>query len=234
VDDAIVLSDELLKEYYNFKHNLTYDNETIQKLFHYYKSSHITNVAQLKRIGIENTPLISVLISSNLTQQTLLGLCDKTIFKVILDNSKLDYPYINIFGDKIENNYSSTFYKGESRVKAQEHIKGLLKDASSIFIYDSYFDSRKNWDNTKKFLKRIIPKKELNIYYRGFSLAEKGSEIKKIYKDWNLIKDYSNDKYENLHDRYLIIDNKIEIILTSGFNYLFDESKDFTYIVRKI
>ena len=41
-----------------------------------------------------------------------------------------------------------------------------------------------------------------------------------------------NNNFLNLHDRYLIIDNKIEIILTSGFDYLFDNSKDFTYIVR--
>jgi len=33
-------------------------------------------------------------------------------------------------------------------------------------------------------------------------------------------------------DRYLLIDNNIEIILTSGFDNLFDENKDFTYIVR--
>jgi hypothetical protein len=31
----------------------------------------------------------------------------------------------------------------------------------------------------------------------------------------------------------LLIDNQIEIILTSGFDYLFDENKEFTYIVRK-
>ena len=230
---AIVLSNDLLKEYYEFKHNGSYDNETIQNLLNYYKSPHITNIAQLKKIGIVNSPLFSQLLQSKLTHQTLLGLCDKTTFKVILDKANSNYPYVNIFQDKIENNYSSTLYKQESRVKAQEHLKALLKDASTIFIYDIYFIERKNWEYTKKFFKNIIPKKELNIYYKGFDLTNKGSEIKKIYKNWNFIKDSSNDKYEGLHDRYLVIDNKIEIILTSGFNYLFDESKDFTYIVRK-
>lgn len=230
---AIVLSDDLLKEYYKFKHNDSPDSVTIQNLFNYYKSLHITNVAQLNRIGIDDNVLFSQLLQSNLTQQTLLGLCDKTTFKVILDKSNSDYPHINISKDKLENNYSSTFYKDESRVKAQEHIKALMKDASSIFIYDIYFEKRNNWEYTKKFFKEIVPRKKLDIYYRGFDLVNKGSEVKKIYKDWKLIKDSSNKKYQDLHDRYLLIDNKIEIILTSGFNNLFDESKDFTYIVRE-
>ena len=39
---------------------------------------------------------------------------------------------------------------------------------------------------------------------------------------------------KNTHDRYIMIDNNIEIILTSGIDYLFDTSKDFTYIIREI
>jgi len=37
-----------------------------------------------------------------------------------------------------------------------------------------------------------------------------------------------------LHDRYLIIDGKIEIILTSGIDYLFSDDKECTMIVRKV
>lgn len=228
---SIVLSDDLLKEYYKFKHSISYDNEIIQNLFNYYKSPHITNVAQLQRIGIADTVLFSQLLQSNLTHQTLLGLCDKTTFKVILDKSSGTYPYINIFQDKIENNYSSTFYKQESRVKAQEHIKALLKSANNIFLYDRYFED--NWGQTKKFFENLVPKQRLTIFYKEDHLKNKKSEIKSICLQWTLRKDSLQDKHNYLHDRYLIIDDEIQIILTSGFDYLFDDSKDFTYIVRK-
>jgi hypothetical protein len=56
--------------------------------------------------------------------------------------------------------------------------------------------------------------------------------FKNICKDW-IIKEDRRNTYKNYHDRYLLIDNQIEIILTSGFDYLFDENKEFTYIVRK-
>jgi hypothetical protein len=232
VDSSIVLSDDLLKEYYEFKHNGSYDNETIQNLFNYYKSPHITNVAQLQRIGIADSILFAQLLQSNLTQQTLLGLCDKTTFKVILDKSNSDYPYINIFQDRIENNYSSTFYKRESRLKAQEHIQALLKDADRIFIYDNHLISQ--WRSSKRFFIDLLPKKRLNIYYTNNQLKqEHKSELRRVCQEWSISEDMTNPQHRDLHDRYLIIDNKIEIILTSGFDYLFDESKDFTYIVRE-
>ena len=129
---TIALSDELLLDFYNFKHNKKYKNSNIQALFNYYKTPHITNIAQLKRIGITDSILLAQLVKKNLTHQTLLELCDKSIFKIILDSSKSDYPYVNIYGDTLENNYSATFYRGELRTKAQEHIKSLLKDAKNI------------------------------------------------------------------------------------------------------
>jgi hypothetical protein len=35
------------------------------------------------------------------------------------------------------------------------------------------------------------------------------------------------------HDRYLIIDNKTEIILSSGFRNLFDIESDISCLIRK-
>lgn len=43
-----------------------------------------------------------------------------------------------------------------------------------------------------------------------------------------------NKNYNELHDRYIIVDKKIQIILTSGIDYLMDTSKDFTYIIQKL
>lgn len=33
------------------------------------------------------------------------------------------------------------------------------------------------------------------------------------------------------HDRYIIIDNGMQILLSSGFEYLGQSSKDFTYVI---
>ncbi len=234
MDYSIVLSDELLKEFYNFKRNLAFNNNIIDRLLLYYKPPHITNFAQLKRVGIEDRVLISQLINKGLNRQTLEELSDKTIFKVILDKKNSNYPYVNIFQDEIENNYTATF-KRNSRDKAREHIKALLKNANSIFIYDKYLSSNDyNWSNCKKFFVDLIPKKPLTIFYKKDHLKQTFiSDIKKIYRNWK-IKENKGANYRDLHDRYLVIDNKMEIILTSGFNYLFDEDKDFTYLIRTL
>lgn len=41
-------------------------------------------------------------------------------------------------------------------------------------------------------------------------------------------------QYRGMHDRYLVIDGEVEIILTSGIDYLFDDEKECTIIVRKL
>ncbi|EJH2022155.1 hypothetical protein NCV10_001948, partial [Campylobacter jejuni] len=43
-----------------------------------------------------------------------------------------------------------------------------------------------------------------------------------------------NEKYDYLHDRYIIVDKKIQIILTSGIDNLMNIKKDFTYIIREL
>ena len=74
---------------------------------------------------------------------------------------------------------------------------------------------------------------EIEIKQWEWNLSETRIKLlKNICKDW-IIKEDKRNTYKNYHDRYLLIDDKIEIILTSGFDYLFDENKEFTYIVRK-
>lgn len=45
--------------------------------------------------------------------------------------------------------------------------------------------------------------------------------------------DKTHKNYIKNHDRYIIIDDKLEIILSSGVDYLFDTGKDFTYVIRE-
>lgn len=225
----IVLSDNLLKIYYAFKNSESVQNNILEKLLSLYKP-HLTNIEQLKRCAIIDSSLQQSLMSAGFTNQTLEELMHKTNLKIVLNEIGNDYPYVNINNDEIQSNYTATYYKG-NRLKAKNHIKSLLKDAQRVFIYDKFITHR--WDKSKNFFTDLMPKRNLIIYYKEKHLESKIQEIKKIY-NWNIQKDITNKKHTRLHDRYLLIDSKIEVVLTSGFDNLFDESSDFTYIIRTI
>ncbi len=224
---TIILSDELLKAYYDFKNAKDVDQNIITNLLKYY-SRHLTNIAQLKRIAIDvDDSFKKNLLRKGYINQTLEELCEKTIYKFILNTEKNDYPYININADKIERNFTATYGKNESRDKTIKHIKALCKNAKYIFIYDKYMN-----DKVIQKISQILPQKKLNLIYKEGQLSQTQiSRLKKEDQNWKIQQD-SKNTYHDYHDRYLLIDNHIEMILTSGFDYLFDENKDFTYIVR--
>lgn len=149
-----------------------------------------------------------------------------------LDNDNSNFIKVGILNDKLSPKYSSTYYKNENRDKAKLHIKYLLESGNTIFIYDKYITNR--WNNSKKLFTELLPKKTINIFYTEKHLKDKIKEIKTICNNWNIKEDKTNSTHRNLHDRYIIIDSKIELILTSGIDNLFDETSDFTYIVKKI
>lgn len=233
-DYSIVLSDELLKEFYEFKHNGSFNVNTVAKLLNLYKPPHITNVAQLLRCNIEDRPLMQQLVTKNWKNVSLDELVNQTKFKLIIsDENNCTFPKIDISSKSIESNYTSTHFKTDNRDNVIKHIELLCKNATNIFIYDKYF--KNNWDRTKKLFQNIMPKKRLIFFYKEYHLDQAQiSEAKIICSDWIFRLDQSHPQHENLHDRYLIIDNKIEIILTSGFDNLFDTSTDLTYIIRDI
>lgn len=195
-----------------------------------YKPTYVTNLAQLKRINHKSDDtLVYNLSKSGLKDQTLEELAGKTKYKVILSTDKSDYPYININHDNIENNFTGTFLRNESRDKAIKHIKALCNDAkNNIVVYDKYFNDKESNADT---LADLLPKKKLEIIYQlnTFSQVQK-DKLKNACPSWTL----RDDNFQDCHDRYLIIDNKVEIILTSGFWYLNNISKEITYIVRII
>ncbi len=235
----IVLSDELLTEFYKFKRSSDFDKNLIEKLFNYYTAGELTNAAQLERIEINDTRLLHNLskTGSKYRGKTLEELCQETTYKFILNTERDDYPYLNINSDRIERNFTATYGKNESRDKTIEHIKALCKNAKFIFIYDKHMN-----DKVIREIAKILPRKKLNIIYKNGQLSDTQitilRDICKAWtkdciktKGWTMQEDRRNTYYD-YHDRYLLIDNQIEIILTSGFDYLFDENKEFTYIVR--
>lgn len=204
--------------------------KTAERMLHYYKPPHITCVNQLNRIGFSDKALEQQLAQAGLKSQSLEELCDKTSYKLILDTQNSEYPFVNIYNDSIQSNFTATYLKRAQRKKAQQHIRSLLNDCETIFMYDSFF--KDNWRITKRFFKELLPLKKLSVFCTEGHLEGLESEIKAIYDGWIIKKDTHNPGFRKLHDRYLVIDSTIEIILTSGFEYLFDESKDFSYVLR--
>ena len=90
-------------------------------------------------------------------------------------------------------------------------------------MYDKYsFQNNANIE----LLKDVFPTKDLSIVYDSQYIDI--SVLKEYCEKWTFI-DRTLPEY---HDRYLVVDDKLEIILTSGFDYLIKTEKEFTYIVR--
>ncbi|EEK2490183.1 hypothetical protein G9056_001795 [Campylobacter jejuni] len=166
-------------------------------------------------------------------------LSKNTIYKIILSEKQYNFPYVNIFEDKIENNFTASFIKNEDRKKAKEHLKAIFLNANHLFIYDKFIN--KNQKQFIKFAEEYFPRKKLNIFYpieNGMKFPKNlCSNLKNIYKEWLVVENKDaeiNEKYDYLHDRYIIVDKKIQIILTSGIDNLMNIKKDFTYIIREL
>lgn len=232
---SMCCEDNLLQEFIKFKHGKSVNNDTIEKFLHYYKPKILPTREQL---DILSDDLKSKLVSSGYIYGDLSETLSKTIYKICLSNTKNDFPYVNINGDEIENNLTGTF-KSSPRDKAIAHIKALLENANYIVIYDKYMGN--NFKSFKDFIEQCIPKKRLTLE-ECFKLEQNKlkqkriTEIKEICDSYT-VKCHSTNNisaYQDVfHDRYILIDQEVEIILTSGIDYLMNNEKDFTYIVRK-
>jgi hypothetical protein len=224
----IVIEDNLLKEYYKFKNGQSDTPQLLERLLIYFKP-YLTNVAQLKRIGQgHNNSLLATLSASGYISQDLSELTKFTSLKFILSENNSDYPYININNDIFKTDFTATVKK-EPCNKVILSIKALCENANKIYIYDKYL---KENSNSAKKLSRLFPEKELSIIYHADQLNQDIISSWKSYcSHWSIKKDRTN-KYSKFHDRYLIIDDTVEIILTGGFDKLFDDDYDSTYIFR--
>ncbi|WP_027390281.1 hypothetical protein [Chrysiogenes arsenatis] len=230
----IVLEDDLLQEWYAFKHGKAHDKQCIEKLLHYYKPNHLTNVAQLGRMNVDDSALISQLASNQLISQSLEDLAQQTTYKIILSQHCSDFPRVNIHGDALGNNYVLSFQPGESRAKAHTHLQALLQEAQHIVIYDRYLKDA--WGKAKNLF-ALFPRKKLTIELPKLDSPRLQldkihlSELKSMHQEGWTVK--TTATYPNHHDRYILIDNQLEIVITSGIDYLFDASKECTLIIRE-
>lgn len=228
--NGIVISDDLFAEYHKYKRGEEHNLHVIKRLLHYYKGEIISNIAQYQRCNVDYDRKLEIsLRKAGLRQQNLEELAENhTLYKIILNTERSDFPYVNIMdeeNEKIENNYSSSYDVADSRKKALLHLKGICSHAKEIIVYDRYFSGKSHNVDT---LIKLLPRKKVDIYYNHIS-EDDILRMRSVCDEWNFVYDGG---IKNKHDRYIIINKSIEIILSSGFDHLGQTSEDFTYIVR--
>jgi len=239
---AILLDDKLYKLWHDFKHNRqTSDISTLECLLSYCKYPIGTNLGQLERVGITDATLIDTIARSGVKlRASLEELVSSTRFKIILSQDNSDFPYINIHQDCLFNLYCIQHTAGQNRDKSKQYLKALLLEAKEIYIRDTYFFQ--NWKDTKHFFD-LLPKRKLNIWFiedREPPPQSRIKEIKQQYADCWTVRPTQSGTYGSTkrHDRYLIVtdtqNHKTEIVITSGFSYLFDNTKECTLMIRPI
>lgn len=156
-----------------------------------------------------------------------------TVHGIILTRKTTNLPYVNIHDPDIDTNFSITVTAGQSRNSLVQHIAKLANKAIKLHLYDKYLDSKFKKISFVDLLQYTSAEivchdaqknmeKALRSYLAGKNITNKISSAYHNYKD--------------MHDRYLIIEYptySYEIILSSGFEYLFSDKKEITCVFRK-
>lgn len=226
---SFVLSNTLYKQYHLFKEHQNYDRDVISHLLKFRYGEFLTNTKQLEDIGIDKNvskDLYDSLKRSRFTKQTLEELAGKTDYKLILCDDRTDYPYVNIMSDQISSNITGCFYRDTPREKAIKHLNALCKDVRKVCLYDKYLNG------CLDVLKSILPNRNIEIVYNVDQLdMEDVAYLQRVNSNWLFS---ASNNMQTHHDRYIILDNKIEVILSSGFKYLDSTYKELTYVIRPI
>lgn len=230
--NGIVVEDDLFSEYHKFRNGSVCDTKKIKQLLHFFKNEIVSNIRQYEDNGVAlESNLKTQMSHAGLKRQSLEDLAENcTLYKVILSTSKNTFPYINIMEDnqRLESNFSASFDMSESRTFALNHLTAICLHAKKIVVYDKFFSQKKSNIN---LLESILPKKNIEITCNNEIEDADIEELKRRCNMWTFTKD---PHMKNRHDRYLIVDDRLEIILSSGFDHLGNTSSDFTYLLRPI
>lgn len=237
---SLVLSDSLFKQYHAFKKGdrKGYDRKTVERLLRYPVEDILTSTAQYISAGVELSPELATTLRKSQCGDsvTLVQLAQRTLYRIILtDRDSEDiYPFYNINNpsQNINSAITAHFRRGESREKGLLHIADLCASArKKITVYDRYIGDR---DDICDLLVRILPKRRLTINVDRDNVAISGRIKEKLR---NYCGSWTVDELVYPcphHDRYIVIDDRIEIQLTGGLDYLLSDLKGTSYIVRSI
>ena len=235
-----VLSDDLLETWLNFKNGTISDKNTLEKLLKYIKYPFLAHFDTNSLLQISELSLKQAILSTypSIRVTNLEELANHTLYKIILNNeNQTNPPYFDINKNKfLENNYVILHKPNGNRQNTYDYLKLLLSEAKEIFIHDKYFSKSQNLNNSMYFIRNCLPQHKLNIFYTSSTFNQSIiSRIKNFYSEWNIKLDRNNVSINNKsHDRYLRIDNKLEIILSSGFDGLFSNDNESALIIREL
>lgn len=228
---GMVLDHNLFVEYWKFKRGEGFNKSLVNKIMTYYHNEFLTNIRQFEhnRIQIDGR-LKNELAKNGLVSQDLHELAALTTYKIILTDGSTNYPYVNINEGRF-NPAMTTFYAGDmEREAAKDYLKNLCQGArKSILLYDVYINKVHNLDN---LLKDILPNKQIQFVFPFNKItADHRNELQSTHGRLSFRDLGPVPKH---HDRYLIIDDSIEVVLTSGFEYLMNQNKEISLVIRPV
>lgn len=257
--DQLVLDDELFILYTRFTSGVSVDKldtKTLFSLLSRLKLPHACSADQIirckgelpERFLSETAPQI---LAGGTTGQTLEDLARQTVHRIILSHKENALPYVNIFSRKLDADFSITVPAGSPRTELQTHIRTLLHGANSIHIYDQFLHGAIDRNNFS--LQSLLPDTSIRIFCHDVSaIGQKERPTRKLRKkvrpNFFTLRDYCTrhkianplafacSSYADMHDRYLIIEYPsytYEVILSSGFEFLFSDAKEITCVFRK-
>lgn len=164
---SLAIDDGLAEELCRFKENQKCNIDVIERALHYYKGYPLFTQNYLKRYYTDTNIQRNILQSySRIDWNSLENVRKNTIYKIILSSQRnVKLPYVSIYDDEIENNFTATFLKNKPRQSALEYFRLLLENANCIFIYDVYLFQNNVWNAFINFATYCFPNKPFNIFY---------------------------------------------------------------------
>lgn len=247
----LVLDDELFILYTCFKYGAIIDDsdrDTLIALLSRLKLPYKYGPDQIIRCKSElpqsfiKDESTSRILAGGPTGQTLEDMALQTVHRVILTKKSKDFPYVNILSQKVDTHFSITVPACSPRTELQKHIRFLLQGATCIHIYDQYLYGAINRNNFS--LQSLLPDTSIKIFCHD----EPQNRYGKVQPNFSTLQTYcarhqiantlafTSHSYQDMHDRYLIIEypaHSYEVILSSGFEYLFSDRKEITCVFRR-
>lgn len=235
---SYLLSDELAELYLNYKKGEKVNQTLLELFFSFYEPVPFCSLDQFNKYAPENVEARQALMASGYNAKSEEQILNETKYKIKLTTDCNRYPCVNINNGNLKKEIVISYKAGESRDETIKHLKNLCKNAHNIVICDKYMFEEVIVETSSiaKFFDNIIDdKNNINIFYKASGKRKQDyiSYLKIIRLNCKL-RPCKNGIYDNVHDRYLVIDNKLEIILSSGINYLFDTTKEISLICRRI
>lgn len=228
---GMVLDHNLFVEYWKFRRGEGYNRPLVNKILTYYHNEFLTNVGQFEHNGVQiDNRLKYDLLKNGWNRQNLSELAALTTYKIILTDGQTQFPYVNINEGRFTPSMT-TFYAGDvERQVAMDYLKNLCQSAKkSILLYDGYINVAHNLDG---LLKYILPNKKIQFIFSHDKIDATHRATLQRTHDKLMFKNIGGVPQH--HDRYLIIDDTIEVVLTSGFEYLQNQKKEISLVIRPI